>query len=378
MSKSVPPPPHYTVAGEQTTLAEHKQRAMSRLILGFDGLMPSAELRELCRIAPPAGFISFRRNVESPLQVLECNLALKQLSPSSSPPIISVDQEGGRVRRIKQTDWPPMRWVGNMDDLKTTQRVAQGLALELLALGFNTDWAPCADVDSNPDNPVIGDRSFGRDPQLCARHVQTFIESMNATGMISCAKHFPGHGDTSVDSHLDLPFVEKTLSQLEQCELIPFQSAIAAGVEVMMTAHVVFPELDPENPATMSSRILSGILREQYGYQGLIVSDDMEMKAVRGRYPLTHQLDLSCRAGVDVFLVCSDPVLQQASVETLIHLQERQPEHIRLAELSSQRLQSLRQRYLLNQPQRSSLSMLGASEWSELSAWIKSEGGETV
>ena len=163
-----------------------------------------------------------------------------------------------------------------------------------MALGFNTDWAPCADVDSNPDNPVIGDRSFGRDPQLCARHVQTFIESMNATGMISCAKHFPGHGDTSVDSHLDLPFVEKTLSQLEQCELIPFQSAIAAGVEVVMTAHVVFPELDPENPATMSSRILSGIMSNMA--RGLI-DDDMEMKAVRGRYPLTHQLDRPVEQG---------------------------------------------------------------------------------
>ena len=188
----------YTVAGDQTTLAEHKRRAMGRLILGFDGFMPSPELEALCRIAPPAGFISFRRNVSTVLQVLECNLALQSLAPGSAPPIISVDQEGGRVRRIRETDWPAMRAVGNVDSEELTAKVARGLTAELQALGFNADWAPCADVDSNPENPVIGDRSFGRDPSLCGRHVKTFIEAMQAAGMISCAKHFPGHGDTNL------------------------------------------------------------------------------------------------------------------------------------------------------------------------------------
>ena len=159
--------------GEQTTLAERKRRAAHRLIVGFNGLSVPEEIRRFAKQAPPAGYILFRRNVEEPEQVLELNRALNDLNGPENPPILSVDQEGGRVRRIRETDWPPMRWVGNIDQLEITRKTATLLAEELLAMGFNTNWAPVADVDSNPANPIIGDRSFGRSPDLCSRHFLT-------------------------------------------------------------------------------------------------------------------------------------------------------------------------------------------------------------
>ena len=358
--------------GAYTKLAQRKKKAMARLILGFQGLLPPVEYKRWLQNEDAAGFILFARNVEELEQVWECNQQLKGISKN---PILSVDQEGGRVRRIKNTNWPPMRFLGNLDHLPTTDAVIKGINQELLELGFNANWAPCADVDSNPDNPVIGDRSFGRTPELCARHVRQSIESMHQLNMIACAKHFPGHGDTDLDSHLELPTVHKQLAEIEACELIPFQAAISAGVQIIMTAHVLFPELDEEKPATMSKNILSGILREKMGYSGLIVSDDMEMKAVRGRYPLDFQLDQSIRAGVDLFLFCSEMDLQHEAFEILVQLQEKYPEHERLADDSFARLEKLR-KGMLSKTKDSppNFSMIGSEQYQQLASEIRKTG----
>ena len=358
------------VVGEYTKLAQRKKKAMSRMILGFHGLLPPYELKTWLKEYSPAGFILFGRNVEALEQVWECNQKLYALS--KSPPILSVDQEGGRVRRIKNTYWPPMRMLGNLDDLALTEKIVRGINQEIIDLGFNANWAPCADVDSNPDNPVIGDRSFGRSPELCAKHVHKSIEVMHSMNVIACAKHFPGHGDTDLDSHLDLPTVNKDKRDIESCELIPFKRAIAAGVNIIMTAHVIFPAFDSENPATMSKHILTEELRKNMGYQGLIVSDDMEMKAVRGRYPLEWQLDQSIRAGVDLFLMCSEMELQQEAFEIMVRLQEKYPEHERLADASEKRLQSLREKFLNIVPsQKPFLDRIGSEEYQQMAAWIR-------
>ena len=361
--------------GEQTTLAERKRRAASRLILGFHGLGVPPEIRSFCKHAEPAGFILFRRNVEEPGQVLELNRELASLS-SGAPPLLSVDQEGGRVRRIRATDWPPMRWVGNMDDEVLTRRLAAAMAEELRALGFNTDWAPVCDVDSNPANPVIGDRSFSRSPEQCGRQAAAFLQAMQDSGIICCAKHFPGHGDTDLDSHHDLPAVEKEPPDIERCELVPFEHAVAAGVGMVMTAHVVFPAYDEAHPATMSRAIQHGLLRKRLGYGGILVSDDMEMKAVRGRYPLEHQLDLSCRASVDLFLLCSEHALQLEAYELLVKLQEQDKTHDDLAIDSARRLQALRQRFLQERPVRPGLDRVGAAEHGDLCRWIAGRGAQ--
>ena len=177
--------------GEQTSLHQRKKRAAARLILGFHGLELPPEIRSFQNLkGAPAGYILFARNVSAPEQVLELNKALAELTPSG---LRSVDQEGGRVRRIKEVAWPPMRKFGLRDDLGVYPQIASAMSDEL-ALGFNTDWAPVCDVDSNPDNPVIGDRSFSRSPDVCARHVVAFLETAQSKGILCSAKHFPGTG----------------------------------------------------------------------------------------------------------------------------------------------------------------------------------------
>ena len=359
--------------GEQTTLAHRKRLAASRLILGFNGLSVPSDIRAFCKVADPAGFILFARNVEEVGQVLELNKELKATVRPENPPILSVDQEGGRVRRIRDTDWPPMRWVGNINQDDVTAAVATGIAKELIAMGFNTNWAPVADVDSNPKNPVIGDRAFSRSPQQVARHVVQFLQHFHQNGIIGCAKHFPGHGDTDLDSHFDLPIVEKEVPDIEQCELFPFQAAVQAGVALIMTAHVIFPAYDEHHPATMSQAILQNILRKKMGYNGLIVSDDMEMKAVRGRWPLVEQLDKSCRASVDLFLMCSEISLQWEAFEALVHLQENDKVHQILAEDSHRRLQHLQERFF-SKSKFFDLAVINAPGHQHLCHWIAERG----
>ena len=295
--------------GEQTSLADRKRRAGQRLVIGFAGPQVDDDLRYLVKEIQPAGFILFKRNVEDPEQVRELNRELASLVKPEYPAILSVDQEGGRVQRMRSpaTVWPPMRVVGRADS--DLERVSKALALEVRAMGFNLNFAPVADVDSNPANPVIGDRSFGREPDEVARRVVQFIHAHQAEGVIACAKHFPGHGDTSVDSHLDLPIVEKDIPDLRRTELTPFAQAVRAGVGSVMTSHVVYPAWDEEWPATLSPRIIHGILRSELGYNGVIFSDDLEMKAVRGRYPLASQIRQTTKATVYVLLCCESPDL---------------------------------------------------------------------
>ena len=267
-----------------------------------------------------------------------------------------------------------MRTVGNLDHLPTTRELAAAMAQEIRALGFNVDFAPVADVDSNPDNPVIGDRSFGRDPDQVARQVVAWTQAMQAAGVICCAKHYPGHGDTSVDSHLDLPIVERDPDDLWHLEQVPFRAVVDAGVAMVMTAHVLFPALDEQVPATMSSAILQGWLRERLGFRGVICSDDMEMKAVRGRYELEHQLDLASRATVDLFIVSEQLSLCWESWETLVRLQEQDPLHDDRAVDAQARVQRMRERFLLDAPRIPDLSTVGSMEHKMLAAQIRSRG----
>lgn len=360
--------------GEQTTLAERKRRAAQRLILGFEGTTPSAEFKKFVAQAPPAGFILFARNIEEPAQVAELNRELASLVPEHAPALLSVDQEGGRVLRVRETAWPPMRWLGNIDDVQVTRHTAASMGSELRAMGFNLDWAPVADVDSNPDNPVIGDRSFSADPVVVSRHIQAFLDGLHDVGVMGSVKHFPGHGDTATDSHFDLPVVDKDVGDLNECELLPFRAAIAHGVEIVMSAHVMFPAMDESVPATMSAPILRGWLREKMGYTGVLVSDDMEMGAVRGRYPLEEQLDKATRASMDLFLMCKSLDLQVEAWETLIRLAESDPIHDTLATDSMKRLATLRDQHLLDPPAAPSLAVVGGRSHKDLVHLLDARG----
>ena len=368
-----------TASGEQTTLADRKRRAGQRLIMGLAGPAITADERRLIRTVRPGGFILFSRNIEEPAQVRELNRELTSLLPKSVPPLLSVDQEGGRVLRVKATKWPAMRVLGNIDRTTLTRRVARAMADELRAMGFNLDYAPCADVDSNPRNPVIGDRSFSRRPERVSAHVHAFAEGLHSRGIIACVKHFPGHGDTDVDSHKALPVVDKELGDLRELELVPFRDAVRNGIGLVMTSHVLFPAIDERYPATMSRAVLHGLLRDELGYEGVVISDDLEMKAVRDRWAISEVLGRATEATVDLFCIGRsfepDLTLTMASWEALIRIQEEDPgQHQRTTD-AVQRLRALRERFLLSPPPPADLSVVGCSAFTALAAELRRMGG---
>ncbi|MEZ4321237.1 MAG: beta-N-acetylhexosaminidase [Myxococcota bacterium] len=360
-----------TATGEQTSTADRTRRAGQRLLIGFAGPSVDDDLRKLVREIQPAGFVLFARNVEEPAQVRELTRELASLVDARNPALIAVDQEGGRVQRVRApaTVWPPMRDVGMATSM--TAEVSRAMARELRALGFNLNFAPVADIDSNPANPVIGDRSFGRDPAEVAKHVVAFLKAHQDEGMIACAKHFPGHGDTHLDSHLALPTVELDIPDLQRRELVPFRAAIAAGVATVMTAHIVFPCWDEEVPATLSPRIIRGVLREQLGYDGVVFSDDLEMKAVHGRWPITESARRMTEASVDILLCCKDPTLQIEAFETLIRLQEDDPALERASIDSVARVHALRERFFLRAPPQPALDSLASPQHLALADEVK-------
>lgn len=276
---------------------------LGRLFMfGFHGTCLPRRARDFLEKDQALGAILFKRNIETREQVYELNRSI--------PGLVSVDQEGGRVARLKGicTDVPPMREIGlaARKDPELPYKLGYSMGRELKELGFDIDFAPIMDVDTNPKNPIIGDRSFSRDPDEVARFGARFIRGMQAAGVFACAKHFPGHGDTDTDSHLDLPVISHSADRIEHVELHPFTAAIEAKVATMMTAHILVPQLDPVYPATLSPTILTGILRNRLGFEGVIISDDLEMHAVADRYSVKELVRLGLLAGVDLFLVCSD------------------------------------------------------------------------
>ncbi len=358
--------------GEQTSLAWRKRRAAQRLILGFPGTTIPDGLRALIRQGPPAGFILFSRNIEEPAQVAELNRELASLLPDSLPPLRSVDQEGGRVQRLAGTDWPAMRWLGNANDLALTRRVAAAMGRELAACHFDLTWGPIADV-SEDDSGVIGDRSFSADPDRAAAHVAAFIEGSRQAGITCVAKHFPGHGAASGDSHHELPLVELERPELQRRDLTPFRAAIAAGVGGIMSAHVRYPAWDEDLPATLSARILGGVLRGDLGHAGVIFSDDMEMSALDA-WPLEQRLELACAAGLDVFLACHSLDRQWEMFELLVRLQEDSPLQDDRATRSYKRLMALREAALLRRPAPPAVAVVGDRHHRDLALLARARG----
>jgi beta-N-acetylhexosaminidase len=291
------------------------------LIAGFNGHQVPAELRALAREFSLGGVILFARNVDEPEQVAELTFEASRLVPDL-PAWVSVDQEGGRVARLKApfTEWPPMATLGRSGDVALAARFARALAAELKAVGISLDYAPVLDIHTNPKNPVIGDRALGDTADDAARLGAAVIRALQSEGIAACGKHFPGHGDTSADSHLELPLVEHPPDRLRRVEFVPFRAAIDAGVATIMTAHVLVPSLDEKRPATLSRTIVHDILREELKYEGVILSDDLEMKAVAAEYEVPSAAVLAIQAGCDGVLICSgDHDTQAAALEAIIH-----------------------------------------------------------
>jgi beta-N-acetylhexosaminidase len=245
----------------------------------------------------------YARNIDTPEQVAALTTALRA---ESEDVIICIDEEAGDVTRLEAhhgSSRPGNLALGAADDTDLTAAVAHHLGRDLAGLGITLDFAPDADVNSNPDNPVIGVRAFGSDPHLVARHTAAWVRGLQSAGVAACAKHFPGHGDTGIDSHHDVPVIAADRAALDACELLPFRAAIDAGVATIMTGHLVVPAIDPEQPATLSYPVLTELLRGELGFEGLIVTDAIEMQAVARRHGLGGATVAALAAGVDAVCV---------------------------------------------------------------------------
>jgi beta-N-acetylhexosaminidase len=293
-------------------------------MVGFAGLDVPAELRSLAREFDLGGVVLFKRNIAAPEQVGDLVHDLRHLG-HGQPPWIAVDQEGGRVARLRSpfTEWPPMATLGRAADVGLTKRFARALAEELRAVGISLDFAPVIDVLTNPANPVIGDRALGDRAEKVAEHGAAIIGALQDAGIAACGKHFLGQGETSTDPHHAFCIVEHPLDRLRAVEMVPFRAAIAAGVASIMTAHVLVPALDENRPATLSHAITHGLLREELGFDGLIIADDLDMRAVADTYALDQSVVLAVEAGADVVLLCgAEHDRQAAALEALVHAVE--------------------------------------------------------
>jgi beta-N-acetylhexosaminidase len=291
-------------------------------IMGFPGTELGLETAEFISQKKIGGVIYFKANYKNANQLKSLSEQVQACASEGLPLWISVDQEGGRVQRLKGDSFtliPPAR-----EQAKNRPEWVEGLsykiATELTAVGINVDYTPVADINTNPANPIIGDRAFGTTVETTSPYVEAVVRGFLRAGVQPCIKHFPGHGDTDMDSHLALPKVQTDLATLREREFHPFTTGIEAGCQWIMTAHVLVPELDPRFPATLSTQILKTILREELGYQGLIISDDLEMKAITDHYGEDDSPRLALEAGCDLLIYRSEEATRKAYAALESHL----------------------------------------------------------
>jgi beta-N-acetylhexosaminidase len=289
-----------------------RQQIGQTMIIGLKGKSLESDEKKFISENNIGGVILFGRNVEDPKQlhalVTEVQ-ALRQQMPEKTPLFVSIDMEGGRVARLKApfTQWPPLAKLGHIDSSTLAFKFAETMGHELTAMGINMNFAPCLDTLTNPQNVLIGDRALSSDPEAVAKLGSALVRGYLKADVIACAKHFPGHGNTVIDSHEDLPVEDGTdLATLRERELVPFKKSFRAKLDLLMTAHVQFPKVDPDWPVTLSEIFLKKILREELGYRQLVITDDLDMKAL-AKY---HEAELipvrALQAGADILLYCND------------------------------------------------------------------------
>lgn len=272
------------------------------------------------------GVVLFSRNVESPQQIHKLCASIQNLRhkmPDKAPLFIGIDMEGGRVQRLKPpfTQWPPLGQFEDLDSTSLAFKFTQAMGQELKAVGINLDFAPCIDILTNPDNKIIGDRSAGKDPEHVGKMASALVRGYIKSGVLSCVKHFPGHGNTLVDSHEALPIEDTDLATLHDRELQPFKKAFRARVEMVMTAHIKFPQVDPEWPVTLSQKFIKELLRKELRYNKTVITDDLDMKALRNHFSIEEIPVRALEADCDILLYCNEfdvPPQSLAAVESAI------------------------------------------------------------
>jgi len=321
-------------------------------IVGFDGYTLPPEVASLAREFDLGGVLLFKRNVESPEQVAELALRAQDLA-GDLPLWVAVDQEGGRVARLRAplTEWPPMATLGRSGDDELAARFARALALELAVVGLSLDFAPVLDVLTNPGNPVIGDRAIADRAETVGRLGAIIVRELQGRGIAACGKHFPGHGDTSVDSHLDLPVVEHPPERFREIDFPPFRAAIEAGVAGIIIGHLLVPAFDEQRPATLSPAIVEGLLRRELGFEGPVFTDDMDMKAIAAYHSRDRAVVGALAAGCDTLLLCgTDVAAHAAALESIVHAVEREDLSYKRIEDSLARQRRTKSRFAAMKP----------------------------
>lgn len=294
---------------EVKRLIEHMsldEKIGQMMFSGISGEQLTEETTALIREYKVGGIILFENNIDSLEQTSTLLNDLKRENNQNGLPIfLGVDQEGGRVDRFPKEikKLPTNKTIGEQDNEELSYQVGELLGEQLQALGFNLNFAPVLDIHSNPNNPVIGDRSFGPHPDTVRKLGVQTMKGMQSKHVIPVIKHFPGHGDTSVDSHFELPEINKELTELEKLEFTPFKKAIEEGADMVMTAHILLPQVDADEPASMSEKIINGLLREQLDFDGVVITDDLTMKAISDHYDLGEAAVQSVQAGTDMILI---------------------------------------------------------------------------
>lgn len=289
------------------------------------------------------GVVLFGRNVQDPHQLHSLCREAGRAHSGASAPFVCVDQEGGRVARLKDphfTRFPPARSMAAPDDLSLLESLGRAMGEEMAAVGINLDFAPVMDVQKSADG-VIGDRSFGADPTEAARRALAWLRGLEKTGVKGCVKHFPGHGDASCDSHVDLPTVQGDADATRIRHLPPFMQAVGEGVGAVMVGHLVVPHVDPGRPATLSAPLVTGILRREMGFDGVVITDDMEMGAITSRWGVGEAAVLAVEAGCDAILVCANRERQEEAVQALVREASRSEAFGHLVARSMARLERL-------------------------------------
>ena len=315
-------------------------------MIGFEETEVTPDLRAWMQDYRPGGVILFSRNLVNPEQIARLTNDLQSLA-GETPLLIAIDQEGGRVSRLPSdfTIFPPAATVAQSGSTQLAYQAAAVTAKELRSVGINMNMAPVLDIHTNPANPIIGNRAFGTEPEQVGKMGAATIAGLHDHRVLACGKHFPGHGDTSTDSHIELPVVHATRQRLEDIEIKPFRYAIDHGLQAMMTAHVHYPALDPTYPATLSSTILSGLLRQELGFSGVIVSDDLEMHAILDHAAVGDAAIRSLQAGADMLLICKSRLLATDTFEALRRAVASQDLNHTQVETSLARIHAVKQRF---------------------------------
>ncbi|GJL56178.1 MAG: glycoside hydrolase family 3 [Nitrospirales bacterium] len=324
-----------------------REKVGQLFMIGFDGTELSPELNAWLHAYQPGGIILFSRNLVDAHQIAQLTNSLQELA-ASSPFLMAIDQEGGKVSRLPSgfTIFPPAATVAACGSSDFAYQAAAVTAQELRAVGFNMNMAPVLDIHTNPSNPIIGNRAFSADPETVCTLGNATISGLHDHGVIACGKHFPGHGETTKDSHKELPVVTLSKERLERIELHPFRSAIAHGLQALMSAHVHYPALDETVPATLSHTVMATLLRGELGFSGVVLSDDLEMNAIAEHMTMGDAAVRSIQAGVDLILICHQQARQAEAIEAVEEAVKAGAISTNRLDASLARISALKQRFL--------------------------------